>query len=261
MTSELKPCPLAKALIAAADEVSACGGGNEAEIMRAAAKKLTELNTRAVPEVPELVVVSHEVFYAPTREWRKTSLPDYYRNNDNLVRDLVDKDQAVAVIAAKDLEIEENGKDQDKEQWLFWRRKYGAMSQAASNQKGAIHSLIKKAERLTKLAETAEAKLATCEKERDQWKIRGDNHWDVIRSIREMAKEGDCERILLWISDASSGYTDGIEVTVKSLKDRINSLEAKLAQIEKQESVDGFVISDGVAYVHEQYGAGYYGSR
>lgn len=59
------------------------------------------INTRAVPDVPELVVVSHEVFYAPTREWRKTSLPDYYRNNDNLVRDLVDKDQAAAVIAAK----------------------------------------------------------------------------------------------------------------------------------------------------------------
>lgn len=56
----------------------------------------------AVPDVPELVAVSHEVFYAPTREWRRTVEPEYYRKNGDLVRDLIDKSKAAAMLAAKD---------------------------------------------------------------------------------------------------------------------------------------------------------------
>lgn len=62
MTSELKPCPLTIALFNAADEIDGCGGGNEAEIMRVAANRIMKqrqeietLNTRAVPDVKELV--------------------------------------------------------------------------------------------------------------------------------------------------------------------------------------------------------------
>lgn len=44
----------------------------------------------------------------------------------------------------------------------------------------------------------------------------------------------------------------GLKIAVS----KIAALEAKLNQIEKQEAVDGFLMSDGVAYVHQQYGEG-----
>lgn len=69
------------------------------------AETVLHWNTRAAPDVPELVAVSYEVFYAPTREWRKTIEPEYYRKNGDLVRDLIDKSKAAEIIAAKDAEF------------------------------------------------------------------------------------------------------------------------------------------------------------
>ncbi|TCQ80010.1 hypothetical protein EDF68_10355 [Ochrobactrum sp. BH3] len=57
--------------------------------------------TRPAAPVDGLEVVSYEVFYAPTREWTKTTIPNYYRDNDNLVRELVTRTQAEAIIAAE----------------------------------------------------------------------------------------------------------------------------------------------------------------
>lgn len=60
MRSELQPCPLTIALFSAADEIESCGGGNEAEIMRAAANRIMKqrqeiktLNIRISPLAPE----------------------------------------------------------------------------------------------------------------------------------------------------------------------------------------------------------------
>lgn len=53
------------------------------------------------PREQGLEIVSYEVFYAPTREWTKTTIPNYYRENDNLVRELVTRSQAEAIIAAE----------------------------------------------------------------------------------------------------------------------------------------------------------------
>lgn len=74
--------------------------------------------------------------------------------------------QAAATLAAKDVEIErlneevvKNGEDEDKEQWLYWRRRYKKAAQKISNQKGELYSRYKNNERLLKRAEAAEAKL------------------------------------------------------------------------------------------------------
>jgi len=76
------------------------------------------------------------------------------------------------------------------------------------------------------LRSQAEAIIAAERAEKEKWKVRGDQHWDTLRSIREMAREGDCERIILWVNDAGSGYTEPLEATVKSLTDKAVALEA-----------------------------------
>lgn len=73
--------------------------------------------------------------------------------------------------------------------------------------------------------------LAAERAEKEKWKVRGDQHWDTLRSIREMAREGDCERIILWVNDAGSGYTEPLEATVKSLSDKAVALEADNAAL------------------------------
>ncbi|EMG53116.1 hypothetical protein WYI_13797 [Ochrobactrum sp. CDB2] len=80
-------------------------------------------------------------------------------------------------------------------------------------------------------AEKAEAIIAAERAEKEKWKVRGDQHWDTFRSIREMAREGDCERIILWVNDAGSGYTEPLEATVKSLTDKAVALEADNAAL------------------------------
>lgn len=77
----------------------------------------------------------------------------------------------------------------------------------------------------------AEAFIASERAEKEKWKVRGDQHWDTLRSIREMAREGDCERIILWVNDAGSGYTEPLEATVKSLTDKAFALEADNAAL------------------------------
>ncbi|PWU76163.1 hypothetical protein DK867_02515 [Ochrobactrum sp. POC9] len=81
------------------------------------------------------------------------------------------------------------------------------------------------------LRSQAEAIIAAERAEKEKWKVRGDQHWDTLRSIREMAREGDCERIILWVNDAGSGYTEPLEATVKSLTDKAVALEADNAAL------------------------------
>lgn len=68
------------------------------------------LYTRPAAPVEGLEVVSYEVFYAPTREWTKTTIPNYYLDNDNLVRELVTRSQAEAIIAAEQMKLEATAK-------------------------------------------------------------------------------------------------------------------------------------------------------
>lgn len=57
---------------------------------------------------------------------------------------------------------------------------------------------------------------------------RGDNHWETLRSVREMARKGDLERIKLWVSDAASGAYESAAETMVKLSDRANAAEARL---------------------------------
>ncbi|NTF67918.1 hypothetical protein [Rhizobium rhizogenes] len=70
--------------------------------------------------------------------------------------------------------------------------------------------------------------------ERDQWKNRGDNHWETLRSIREIARtSGDLERIVQWVNDAGSGYTATAEATLAETMDRATAAEVKLSEAVK----------------------------
>lgn len=178
MTSELKTCPFCGGEPHYKfDDIKAVIGCEDCNLELKVSLQLLSLrivkdtqertalrlwNTRAVPNVPELVIVSHEVFYAPTREWRKTNDPDYYRKSDNLVRDLVDKDKAAAVIAAKDAETEF---------LLSERRKIvAAITSHDEDTEISIADIIECVEELRARAKAAEAKLAQIEKrEAEGW--------------------------------------------------------------------------------------------
>lgn len=66
-------------------------------------KAIDQWNTRAVPDVPELVSVCTEAFIAGT--WMKISSATEWKHHSN-VRELVLYSQAAAMLAAKDEEIE-----------------------------------------------------------------------------------------------------------------------------------------------------------
>lgn len=64
--------------------------------------------------------------------------------------------------------------------------------------------------------------------ERDAQQRRGDNHWETLRSIRQIAREsGDLERIIQWVDDAGSGYTETAEKTLSEMTDRALNAEAE----------------------------------
>jgi chaperonin cofactor prefoldin len=85
-----------------------------------------------------------------------------------------------------------------------------------------------------------EVALRTLAAERDAYKNRGDNHWETLRSIREIAQtSGDLERIILWVNDSGSGYTQTVEQTLVEVSDSRNTaiaerdaLRAQLAEAE-----------------------------
>ena len=91
----------------------------------------------------------------------------------------------------------------------------------------------------------AEFELLTAVK--DAHKMRGDNHWETLRSIRVLAQEGKLDHIIQHVSDAGAGYTQPDEVTMWGLQsalaaanDRIATLRASeaaaLARAEKAET-------------------------
>lgn len=93
------------------------------------------------------------------------------------------------------------------------------------------------------LADDALRVISQIESERDElkakleaYKSRGDNHWETLRSIRDIAKtSADIPKIIQWVNDAGSGYTETNEVTMARLIDDNAHLKAKLAEMEKQE--------------------------
>jgi len=82
------------------------------------------------------------------------------------------------------------------------------------------------------------ARIAELETNLAKAESRGDNHWETLRSIRHIAKEsGDLVRIVQWVNDAGSGYTDTAENTLAGVmhdRDRLRAeVEALRAGIQK----------------------------
>lgn len=64
------------------------------------------------------------------------------------------------------------------------------------------------------------ARISELEKNLAKAESRGDNHWETLRSIRHIAKEsGDLVRIVQWVNDAGSGYTDTAGNTLAGVMD------------------------------------------
>lgn len=77
------------------------------------------------------------------------------------------------------------------------------------------------------------AEIERLRRERDEAQARADNHWQTLRSIREMAREGDCDRIIQWVTDAGSGYVETNEATLKATIDRATAAEAQVAALQE----------------------------
>jgi hypothetical protein len=88
------------------------------------------------------------------------------------------------------------------------------------------------------------ARLAEVEAERDTYKARGDNHWETLRSIRNIATTtGDLERIIQWVNDAGQGYTETAETTLAAEMDRRISAEALVRELEAAADGDALTVA------------------
>ena len=80
---------------------------------------------------------------------------------------------------------------------------------------------------ITKLREDLEMLAAL----KNAHKMRADNHWETLRSIRVLAREGKLEHIIQHVNDAGQGYTQPDEVTMWELQSAITTLAAENATL------------------------------
>jgi hypothetical protein len=91
--------------------------------------------------------------------------------------------------------------------------------------------------------------LAAYEAVRDEQKRRGDNHWETLRSIREIAQtSGDVDRIIQWVNEAGGGYVEAVEVTLAGMTDRATAAETALADAVRERD-EAFYARDSAGYV------------
>lgn len=106
-------------------------------------------------------------------------------------------------------------------------------------------------------AATDRAEIERLTRERDRQKLRADNHWETLRSIREIARgSGDLERIVQWVNDAGSGYLESAETTLAKEMDARRAAEAQRdalsAQVETARKIIPSITvdwSEGIATV------------
>lgn len=94
-------------------------------------------------------------------------------------------------------------------------------AQFAVNNPGCLHSPQQHRELIAEL-------LA----ENDRVRRRADGHWETLRSIREFARQGDCDRIIRWVNDAGSGYTQSTERTIGQLMHDIAARDAEITRLD-----------------------------
>lgn len=62
-----------------------------------------------------------------------------------------------------------------------------------------------------------------------------DNHWETLRSIRDIAKSsGDLARIVQWVDDAGAGYNETAEATLAAEMDRRIAAEAEAVALRER---------------------------
>ena len=64
-------------------------------------------------------------------------------------------------------------------------------------------------------------------------KMRADSHWETLRSIRVLAREGKLEHIIQHVSDAGAGYTQPDEVTMWELQAALATANDELATLQR----------------------------
>ena len=67
-------------------------------------------------------------------------------------------------------------------------------------------------------------------------KMRADSHWETLRSIRVLAREGKLEHIIQHVSDAGAGYTQPDEVTMWELQAALATANDELATLRASEA-------------------------
>ena len=80
----------------------------------------------------------------------------------------------------------------------------------------------------------AEFELLTAVK--DAHKMRGDNHWETLRSIRVLAQEGKLDHIIQHVNDAGAGYTQPDHVTMWELQSALAVANDRIATLRASEA-------------------------
>ena len=76
------------------------------------------------------------------------------------------------------------------------------------------------------------AQVAELQKATKSAEAVADNHWETLRSIRDIAKSsGDLARIVQWVDDAGAGYNETAEATLAAEMDRRIAAEAEAAAL------------------------------
>ncbi len=82
----------------------------------------------------------------------------------------------------------------------------------------------------------AEFELLTAVK--DAHKMRGDNHWETLRSIRVLAQEGKLDHIIQHVNDAGAGYTQPDHVTMWELQSALAVANDRIATLRASEAAE-----------------------
>jgi len=140
-----------------------------------------------------------------------------------------------------------NGLTSNGNLWRFWANRASEMAPQIDALRASETALA------TQLAER-DAELARVTEERDAHKMRADNHWETLktlRSIRVLAREGKLDHIIQHVSDAGAGYTQPDEVTMWELQNGLDEATARIATL-TEALTEAKVVIDEVCFDQDQ---------
>lgn len=112
----------------------------------------------------------------------------------------------------------------DQFQVMGWKG-WGADARAAAD---TITELVAQKRQMQELIAKLHRERSEAEQRAERAKKVSDNHWETLRSIRYIAKtSGDLERIIQWVNDAGSGYTETAEIPLAQAIDDMRAAICK----------------------------------